>query len=1627
MKVLKYMALLLALTTSQLRYTYCEDDSGGSSKSVENDDQTNIPQPRLQTKDTNSEKIGDIVEDQIPVPLPTVTPPNDEWIPSPTPTIQDFRNEQNDAFNYPYPSDQIDLEQIKADYNDTVTQIIPTTANRFLSHIQTDKVVYRPGDVMFIQAYIFDAINKTPAYSDNLQTYSRNTISYQRSFPRNYAEPYVYLTMAIVNPLGEAVYSSFSYMNNSTISFTYIVPENSASGEYQIRMSGGGIPESIRVIRIRQYERQELNIQASFNATVYKPGDFVNGTIIIKPADGSSFLNGILPRYAVVVNFENGLQYIQELQETDANGLGVTTFQIPENYSLNYLSVQITVFYQNIIQGFTATLTVVQIENIYIQFFPETYNYVYDVPNKVYFQAFASKDDEAEFVDIQDAILVAESEISYDADGNPISYAFIDAFDISSQHQGRGNFTFIPRKGVNYYLSISQGDKVNNQYLNVSDQPDIDNLELNFGINNKVIENDEDLEVTLLTNYVLDPRNIYVIGVFNKEQILYLQEYKFEPLQSYLINIDASEFESRNGGVLRLAVFQVINALIWYDRYDFNAKNISTRNLLPNPFFDVYFIPKGELLFFKKPLDHLLVDINLGERLYQPGDYVEFDVIVRDSSTQNPVGYNRNRPTERSFISVIVSDESVNYQLENGKHPPSLPAMVYLEKEIKNVDNQFQNSEDYIDYIYQSQVDDQIFVNGDQPAATAFQNAPSWEESNRNTELLLGVQGWRYGYFYPQVLEEWPALVRRMNASETRQLQNLLAYTFTGGEVYYNVRSASREVFANGKIQQFAGGLAASESSSDQSEATTQSQAEGGQTQEGEQNQAAGSSLSLRELEFWNFLMKFIRCDFVTNTRLYQHAQRFSFFGEESSRFDTTETVFYQAAVLTDREGRYTVRFYLSDLITSFRITANAFDTLGRMGYSRSLLISRSNFYISFQLPQQMTIGDSLVIPVYIYNNFDQEVVASLEINTFDNNLTATFQSNNEINQQVVVSARNQSVVYITVSANSITDNAYIQVRATTLDPNDNTTRVSDSIFRDTTVVSPGVRQSQSTSGFIGPNDPANFVANLPSSMVVGTQDLVAEVYPSSVEALIESLISLIIGTPGPCFICIFNPLYSNLLVLAAAQRSGLENIDTSVYQTRSAALSSQISAFVNANGGVSQFLGGSQDTFLSILYLLQQTYTSEITGQEGNITPVANYLLGLRNAAGTFEDLSIAYAPYPKYVIEAFLVYALTSVGIINELQAEILRLEGILQSQLNQRDANTLFIGLMANIYLNINDTQKAEQYLDFLASSQLQDGSIYQITTIDSDPDRQAFTQFEATAAAVLGWQSNPEKYGANIARGINYLIANIRDRYYGSSIGVILSFNALLNYVTTVSDINGSGEFVLQVNNDEIDRQYFASEDIGVIRFETESAENNNNLFVPGGQVDIQIQVENYIPDTEQQTEITFTEDENGEIVVNVSNTTDDFSVPYFIEVSYDDTNPTSSMLTQLSLEVDPNFDVSTLGSQATQGTIFQYNITLRNLQANNSIGLIVLEFRPASCLQVNFAQLELLKLNNIIDEYQAIDNNSIIQIYFQGLDAGEVRSFQLDFLQTYQGVCTQRPIDAYEFYSPNQKIWVTSFE
>lgn len=99
-------------------------------------------------------------------------------------------------------------------------------------------------------------------------------------------------------------------------------------------------------------------------------------------------------------------------------------------------------------------------------------------------------------------------------------------------------------------------------------------------------------------------------------------------------------------------------------------------------------------------------------------------------------------------------------------------------------------------------------------------------------------------------------------------------------------------------------------------------------------------SLSEREQLLWQLIKDTRRAFLPVNTRYYANTQRLSFLSDVGSRFDLSETLFYTTANHTDENGKYTASFILSDLITQFRFSADAFDSEGTLGYASHVITS---------------------------------------------------------------------------------------------------------------------------------------------------------------------------------------------------------------------------------------------------------------------------------------------------------------------------------------------------------------------------------------------------------------------------------------------------------------------------------------------------------------------------------------------------------------------------------------------------------------------------------------------------------------------------------------------------------------
>lgn len=235
---------------------------------------------------------------------------------------------------------------------------------------------------------------------------------------------------------------------------------------------------------------------------------------------------------------------------TQVNEKGQSSFnvQIPANTTLTAATVAFTFRYLQMIVPYTLQLSIAQSSSIVVDFFPETYNFVYGVPNKVYYQAY-SNDQRITTLDLTSS---SSQQISLKSVKSNSNEVLTLQSNISTINLGRGYFEFSPSSDNEYFLSNTKNGSIVNYGLNVSSQVDIDEWEINFSVTKKVLGNDESLEIRLFTNDKMLPSDIYLLGVYNKERPMVLEQMSFKPNSSYLVQIDSSNFYQFNGGVLRI-------------------------------------------------------------------------------------------------------------------------------------------------------------------------------------------------------------------------------------------------------------------------------------------------------------------------------------------------------------------------------------------------------------------------------------------------------------------------------------------------------------------------------------------------------------------------------------------------------------------------------------------------------------------------------------------------------------------------------------------------------------------------------------------------------------------------------------------------------------------------------------------------------------------------------------------------------------------------------------------------------------------------------------------------------------------------------------------------------------------
>jgi uncharacterized protein YfaS (alpha-2-macroglobulin family) len=233
------------------------------------------------------------------------------------------------------------------------------------------------------------------------------------------------------------------------------------------------------------------------------------------------------------------------------------------------------------------------------------------------------------------------------------------------------------------------------------------------------------------------------------------------------------------------------------------------------------------------------------------------------------------------------------------------------------------------------------------------------------------------------------------------------------------------------------------------------------------------------------------------------------------------ETLYVNPALITDGEGRATIRIPLADSITTWRMSMLASNRAGAMGSASAPLTVFQDFFVDLDLPVALTRDDVVTVPVAVYNYLGEahDVTVTLKRDEWFSLV------NDEPVKSVRVAAGEVGSVNFRLRAGRIGKQSLMVTakldRASAAN--------GDAVSREIEVVPNGEMQN------IVINDRLEKTVtqeiNFPANALPDASKILVKFYPGPLSQAVEGLDS-ILRMPGGCFEQTSSSTYPNVLVM---------------------------------------------------------------------------------------------------------------------------------------------------------------------------------------------------------------------------------------------------------------------------------------------------------------------------------------------------------------------------------------------------------------------------------------------------------------------------------------------------------------
>ncbi len=1347
-----------------------------------------------------------------------------------------------------------------------------------------------------------------PIYRPNETVYIRGVLLHAITHqPLGAKAPQRPARLEILGPKGEVVSSSWAQLQDSTAGSAWKIPEGQAGGEYRVKISHpvGGFPPAERTFEVRNYRAPRLKSQIVFVRDGYGPGDRVSATLHVERAEGGIPAGASVEAIARL----DGREVYRGPAQVDRQGNCGVTFQLPQQIARGEGTLALIVQDGGVVETASKTIPIL-LQTVDLQMFPEGGELVAGLPTRLYLEARTPYGKPADLA----GVIVDELDR--------------EVGSFRTVHEGRGRVALTPIQGRNYRLKITEPTGIKTLF----DVPQVKVAGTVIGSRQDAYVAGEPVMLTLGSTQEQE----LVVTLRKREQEVARCQVHLQggSRKQVKLEIPASQQESATG-VLVATVYNRASGQ-----------------------------PLAERLVFVRPKQELNIEILCPQRDSIPGDEVELQ--IKTTLGGKPVS---------AVVGLTVTDDSVLEMIEKREQAPRLPVMVLLEHEVREL----ADAEVYLDR-----------QNTDAPRAL---------------DLLLGTQGWRRfalvdaAKFIAKHGDDGRRVLA-LKMATLRERENRLQLFNGNGEAFHlgaPLPEAPVEEAApvpNAPIPEAAVG----DDAAARGKPALQDPRAGQQGDRADERVAeqpnAGPPLpaakprpaleppvvadvpeSSQRAQLRRALEKDAKKEAVllagevSGDRLshqqivvreYAHQVRPG--RKLGDRVDFTETLYWSAGTRTDRQtGTATVKFALSDAVTSFRIFADGFHGSGVLGASEGVIESVEPFYIEPKLPLEVTAGDQVLLPLGLVNATSENFNSGQITFAGEDLPPGVFQL-----ADVPAGERIRQIVDLLIPA-GVSGSRDIVVAATA-------GKFSDRVTRPLAIQPRGFPAEQGKGGMLLPDSTQTWTLKIPKSVVRGSVTAQAKVFPTPLGSLTAGLQRLI-REPYGCFEQTTSTTYP--LVMAQQYFTTHTGVDPALIERSNKLLEKgyqRLTGFECDGGGYEWFGEDPGHLTLTAFGLMEFTDMAEVYQVDSKmLARTRQWLLKQRDGQGSWKNARRALHQWVtnEDVVNSYVTWCLLECG-EKGLEKEIAWVK-----KASLRNENSYVLALAANVLWLAGDKQGARAAMDDLGARQTQQGFLdgAEQSIVGS---RGVSLNIETTALATLAWLRDPD-YADFAQKGITYLTEQCKGGRFGSTQSTVLALKAIVAYDKAMAKPKHPGQLRLIVDGQDVGQP---------LAF---LATSEGELVLPDF-------AERLSP---------------GEHTVQIA-MNDGSSMPFAITVNFYDETPESSKQASIELEV------KLTKTELIEGGITEAAVQVTNTEdqvATNPMAIIGV---PGG-LEVRQDQLKELVKAGRIASYEVLGREVVL--YWRELEGGKTIELPISLVAEIPGRYTGPASRSYLYYGDEHKHWV----